>query len=245
MDGEPHGIGSIDLCPGNRQENDRATGAAGGSAGPSTVACSSDPHGRAAGSGPAQRPDAGRPLVTSGPLHGTGMGNPPQSTAGQGQRLDACPTEADVESIRPPGGGHCLAGGGRCEEERLESLGHPPGESDTGRRRSLHSQEQSQLVNSAAPHGAVSTDNVLRLLDHQHYRCALAGRCLTPQTASLDHIMPMRRGGVHAIENTQVLHKDVNRAKGSLSNEEFLAMCREVVQWTDSASGNRRGNHAS
>jgi len=55
----------------------------------------------------------------------------------------------------------------------------------------------------------------------------------------------MRRGGQHAIENTQVLHKDVNRAKGSLSNEEFLAMCREVVQWTDSASGNRRGNHAS
>ena len=73
------------------------------------------------------------------------------------------------------------------------------------------------------------------LLEHQHYRCALTGRWLTPQTAALDHIMPMRRGGEHVIENTQVLHKDVNRAKGSLTSEEFLAMCREVVCWCDSA----------
>jgi 5-methylcytosine-specific restriction endonuclease McrA len=69
------------------------------------------------------------------------------------------------------------------------------------------------------------------LLGDQHYRCALTGRWLTPQTAALDHIMPIRRGGEHVIENTQVLHKDVNRAKGSLTSEEFLAMCREVVQW--------------
>jgi len=245
MDGEPHGIGSIDLGLEDRQENDGASGASGGWAGPSTVACSSDPYGRTTGGGPAQRPDAGRPLVTSGPLHGTGMGNPTQLGAGEGQRLGESPAEADVEGIRSPGDAHGGVGGGLCEEERLASLGHPSGESDRGRRQSLHSQEQAPLVDSAAPHGAVSTENVLRLLDHQHYRCALTGRCLTPQTAALDHVMPMRRGGQHAIENTQVLHKDVNRAKGSLSNEEFLAMCREVVQWTDSASGNRRGNHAS
>jgi len=87
----------------------------------------------------------------------------------------------------------------------------------------------------------VSTDNVLRLLEHQQHRCALTGRRLTPQTAALDHIVPIRCGGEHVIENTQVLHKDVNRAKGSLTSEEFLAMCREVVRWSDSAT--ERADH--
>ena len=77
---------------------------------------------------------------------------------------------------------------------------------------------------------------MLRLLERQRYRCALTGRRLTPQTAALDHIVPIRRGGEHAIENTQVLHKDVNRAKGALTSEEFLAVCREVIRWSDSVT---------
>lgn len=79
------------------------------------------------------------------------------------------------------------------------------------------------------PTGPVSTENVLRLLDYQECRCALTGRPLTPDLASLDHITPIRVGGEHAIENTQVLHRDVNRAKGSLTNDEFLKLCSEVV----------------
>lgn len=79
------------------------------------------------------------------------------------------------------------------------------------------------------PRGPVSTENVLRLLEFQQYRCALTGRELTPETAALDHIVPLRYDGQHAIENTQVLHKDVNRAKGSLTNLEFIHLCREVA----------------
>lgn len=76
----------------------------------------------------------------------------------------------------------------------------------------------------------MSTTNVLRLLEWQRYRCALTGRPLEPQTASLDHIVPVRCGGQHRIENVQVLHKQVNRAKGTLTNEEFIQLCREVVE---------------
>lgn len=76
----------------------------------------------------------------------------------------------------------------------------------------------------------MSTANVLRLLEWQRYRCALTGRPLEPQTASLDHIVPVRCGGQHRIENVQVLHKQVNRAKGTLTNEEFIQLCREVVE---------------
>lgn len=78
--------------------------------------------------------------------------------------------------------------------------------------------------------GPVTAANVLRLLECQNYRCALTGRRLTPDVASLDHIIPVRHGGKHAIENTQVLHKDVNRAKSTMSIEEFVQLCREVVR---------------
>lgn len=82
--------------------------------------------------------------------------------------------------------------------------------------------------------GDISVENVLRLLEAQQYRCALTGRSLEPDSASLDHIVPVRFGGEHVIENTQVLHKDVNRAKGSLTSEQFVGMCREIVRWSDS-----------
>jgi 5-methylcytosine-specific restriction endonuclease McrA len=75
----------------------------------------------------------------------------------------------------------------------------------------------------------VTTDNVLRLIEWQHYRCALTGRALTPETASLDHIVPVRSGGEHRIENTQVLHRDVNWAKTTMTTDEFVQLCREVV----------------
>jgi hypothetical protein len=82
---------------------------------------------------------------------------------------------------------------------------------------------------SPRPGGAVTSTNVLRLLEWQQHRCALTGRPLTPETASLDHIVPVSCGGEHVLENTQVLHKDVNRAKTTMSNDEFIELCTEVV----------------
>jgi 5-methylcytosine-specific restriction endonuclease McrA len=74
---------------------------------------------------------------------------------------------------------------------------------------------------------------VLRLLEQQRFRCAMTGRALTPPDAALDHKEPISRGGRHCMENVQVLHEQVNRAKGTMSNSEFLALCREVVEWAD------------
>jgi len=187
-------------------------------------------HGQPAAGGLVQRPDAGLLMVACGAQHGAGVENPAQSAASQGQRPGN--GQADVEGVRSPGGGHPRYEGEPCEEERLALVGRLPRD----RRRSLHPQAGPQLVEAATPGGPVSTDNVLRLLERQRYRCALTGRRLTPQTAALDHIVPIRRGGEHAIENTQVLHKDVNRAKGALTSEEFLAVCREVIRWSDSVT---------
>lgn len=78
---------------------------------------------------------------------------------------------------------------------------------------------------------------ILQLLERQHYRCALTARPLTPETASLDHIVPVCRGGEHRIENTQVLERSINRAKGTLTNDEFIAICSEV--WRHAQPQNR------
>lgn len=103
------------------------------------------------------------------------------------------------------------------------------GEPHSARGVALHPQTRAARLT-----GRITTTNVLRLVEFQQYRCALTGRSLTPESASLDHIVPVRHGGDHAIENAQVLHKDVNRAKTTMTSEEFIRLCREVVAYVDS-----------
>ena len=75
----------------------------------------------------------------------------------------------------------------------------------------------------------VTVQEVHDLLVRQAFRCALTGEPLDPSDASMDHILAVSRGGPHTIENAQIVRKDVNRAKGTLTNEEFIALCRAVV----------------
>ena len=70
---------------------------------------------------------------------------------------------------------------------------------------------------------------VMKLLEQQEYKCALTGWDLTPRTASLDHVVPLSRDGPHTIENAQIVDHRVNRAKGSLSNVEFIELCCAVA----------------
>ncbi len=81
--------------------------------------------------------------------------------------------------------------------------------------------------------GTVTTHGILHVIEHQARRCALSGRQLVPEEASLDHVLPLSRGGKHTLDNIQILHRDVNRAKSTLTNPEFIALCREVVAWVD------------
>lgn len=179
--------------------------------------------------GLSQRPDIGRPMVAGGPQHGARLAHPPQPSASQGQ--PASDRQADVESVRSPGGLQCCPDRVQRHAGKLAEMGAEPHDG----REPLYPQGTEDVVTDGRPSGPVSTDNVLRLLDHQHYRCALTGRALTPETAAIDHMRPIRLGGTHTIENTQVLHKDVNRAKGSMTSEEFVGLCREVARWSETA----------
>jgi 5-methylcytosine-specific restriction endonuclease McrA len=91
-------------------------------------------------------------------------------------------------------------------------------------------QRRAKTVGTSQAKGNVNVKSVLRLVEKQQFRCALTGRPLTPDQAALDHKVPVCRGGKHDIENAQVLHRDVNRAKGALTNEEFIQLCREVAE---------------
>ena len=50
-----------------------------------------------------------------------------------------------------------------------------------------------------------------------------------PDTATVDHVQPLARGGTNTIDNIQIVHGDVNRAKGVMSQAEFLTLCAAVT----------------
>lgn len=185
----------------------------------SSRACQSASHGLD------QRPGAEEPVVQGRSQHGERVAHPAQPPTGQRGRPRG--GSADVEVVRFPSGGHRRHQSKSRQEKRLASVG----DAQSDCRESLHPETEQKLVICPRPQGGVSTANVLQLLRHQEYRCALTGRKLTPSTAALDHIVPVKRGGEHTIDNSQILHKDVNRAKGSLTAEEFIGLCREVATW--------------
>jgi len=79
----------------------------------------------------------------------------------------------------------------------------------------------------------ITTASLLELIKAQDYRCALSGVELTPETAQLDHKQPMSAGGKHELGNVWFVHKDVNRAKSTMTVDEFVQMCLRVVRWTE------------
>lgn len=69
------------------------------------------------------------------------------------------------------------------------------------------------------------------LIEKQEFRCALSGIELTPETATLDHIIPYSRGGRHRRDNVQWVHDDINTLKGQVEYGRFVELCRLVAAW--------------
>lgn len=67
------------------------------------------------------------------------------------------------------------------------------------------------------------------LWKEQRGLCSLTGRRLTRWNAEVDHIIPISKGGSNERSNLRWLHKDVNQAKRSLSDDEFIDLCRDVI----------------
>lgn len=63
--------------------------------------------------------------------------------------------------------------------------------------------------------------------------CALSGRRITPAKAEVDHVVPLSKGGEHVIDNLQIVSRTINRMKGQMTNAQFVAMCRKVVEYAE------------
>lgn len=83
------------------------------------------------------------------------------------------------------------------------------------------------------------------LLDEQGYKCALTGWELTPTECDADHIVPVSMGGASTMENIQLLHPIVNRAKGSLPQQQFIDMCAAIASRANGGSLPARRAHGA
>lgn len=79
----------------------------------------------------------------------------------------------------------------------------------------------------------IKASDIWKMLEAQMYKCALSGRDLTPEEAAMDHKTPIGRDGLHDVSNVWIVHQDVNLAKGTMTAEEFIRLCRDVVAWAD------------
>ena len=82
-----------------------------------------------------------------------------------------------------------------------------------------------------APVGKIRA--VYQKLVESRFRCALSGRPLLPDNFSLDHIIPIADGGTDDVSNLQAVDSAVNKAKGTLSREDFIQLCRDVAEHSE------------
>lgn len=72
--------------------------------------------------------------------------------------------------------------------------------------------------------GRLAPMELMRLWNAQRKRCVLTGAKLKwGVTASLDHMLPLARGGAHRIGNVAFIHIDLNTWKSDKTIEEFCA----------------------
>lgn len=89
------------------------------------------------------------------------------------------------------------------------------------------------------PSGKATASNLRMLVEWQQYKCALTGRGLTPEDAQADHIIPLCDGGTNALDNIQIVCREANMAKSTLSQSQFLRLCRDVVACHSTPPGSR------
>lgn len=64
--------------------------------------------------------------------------------------------------------------------------------------------------------------------------CYLTGRkidLMDGKSYHLDHIIPKNKGGANSLDNCNIACKDANQAKGNLLYDEFIELCKEVLEF--------------
>lgn len=75
----------------------------------------------------------------------------------------------------------------------------------------------------------VSARRLMQKFKTQEFRCFFSGQVLEREEASLDHVVPIVKGGRHEESNIELVHATINRMKGSMMAEEFVQWCVKVA----------------
>lgn len=59
--------------------------------------------------------------------------------------------------------------------------------------------------------------------------CPISGEKLTRENISIDHIIPLTKGGTNAVNNLRFVTLKVNTAKHIMSDIEFVSFCQNIV----------------
>jgi hypothetical protein len=65
--------------------------------------------------------------------------------------------------------------------------------------------------------------------------CYLTGKKIdldNPEEYSLDHVLPIARGGKSTLENCMLVCRKVNMLKGDLTYEELIEMCQDILDYS-------------
>ena len=86
-------------------------------------------------------------------------------------------------------------------------------------------------TSAASANDKVTAKRLHQLLVEQRFKCKYTGIKLTPETASLDHVVPVSEEfNGHTMDNVVWVHTCVNIMKGTLSLEEFIQWCKQITE---------------
>lgn len=79
----------------------------------------------------------------------------------------------------------------------------------------------------------ITTKDFLDKYKDQEVKCYITGEPIDitkPRTYQLDHIIPRSRGGESTLDNLGICTKQANSCKSNLTYEEFVELCKKVVE---------------
>jgi 5-methylcytosine-specific restriction endonuclease McrA len=76
----------------------------------------------------------------------------------------------------------------------------------------------------------LTTIGIRKILEIQQHRCIYCGVKLTSKNLTLDHRLPISRGGTNTIENIDCVCPECNQLKHVQTKEEFLKFLRTYIK---------------